>query len=89
MDELTTLMGVMCQFIDIVGSYQLPPEARKKAEKRRQEVKLKLKSELTQEFDRIATNSTGNMRAMQTPETHPHLLPPARPIYGCVKSPVL
>jgi hypothetical protein len=40
MDELTTLMGVMCQFIDIVGSYQLPPEARKKAEKRRQEVSM-------------------------------------------------
>jgi Protein of unknown function (DUF1682) len=41
MDELTTLMAAMCQFIDIVGSYQLPPEARKKAEKRRQEVNLK------------------------------------------------
>jgi Protein of unknown function (DUF1682) len=40
MGELDTLMAVVCQFIDIVGSYQLPPEARKKAEKRRQEVRV-------------------------------------------------
>jgi Protein of unknown function (DUF1682) len=47
MDELTTLMAAMCQFIDVVGSYQLPPEARKKAEKRRQEVRC-LQYALTQ-----------------------------------------
>lgn len=40
MEELTTLMAAMCQFIDIVGSYQLSPEARKKADKKRQEVSI-------------------------------------------------
>jgi hypothetical protein len=55
MNELTTLMAAMCQFIDIVGSYQLPPEARKKGEKRRQEIAAEdYKSRADERGDRAA-----------------------------------
>lgn len=55
MAELTPLMAAMCQFIDIVGSYQPSPEARKKADKKRLEVKLeKYKANADERVDHVA-----------------------------------
>ncbi len=39
MGELTKLMAAVCEFIDVVGSYKLSPEARKRADTKRQEVR--------------------------------------------------
>lgn len=46
MGELTKLMAAVCEFIDIVGSYKLSPEARKRADAKRQEVRHEFRKQI-------------------------------------------